>query len=128
MDLNIDFSGKNVLVTGGSRGIGKACALLFAKLNANVIITYRSNHSDAERTLEEMGNSGNHKALQLDVADADAIAKLFGKLKELYGQIDIVVNNAGIFSEHRIADIGYDEWQARWNETIAVNLTGAANV
>ncbi|MBM3421064.1 MAG: SDR family oxidoreductase, partial [Bacteroidetes bacterium] len=128
MDINIDFSGKNVLVTGGSRGIGKACALLFAQLNAGVIITYRANHSEAERTLEEMGTNGNHKALQLDVADAEAIAKLFGKLKDIYGRIDIVVNNAGEFSEHRIADIGYDEWQARWNRTIAVNLTGAANV
>ncbi|MFO7573954.1 MAG: SDR family oxidoreductase [Bacteroidales bacterium] len=128
MDLNIDFSGKNVLVTGGSRGIGKACALLFAQLKASVIITYRSNHSEAERTLEEMGASGNHKAFQLDVADPDSIEKLFGKLTEFFGRIDIVVNNAGIFSEHKIADIGYEEWQARWNETIAVNLTGAANV
>jgi len=128
MDLNIDFSGKNVLVTGGSRGIGKACALLFSQLKASVIITYRSNHSEAEHTLEEMGTSGNHKAFHLDVADPDSIEKLFGKLTEYFGRIDIVVNNAGIFSEHKIADIGYNEWQARWNETIAVNLTGAANV
>jgi NAD(P)-dependent dehydrogenase (short-subunit alcohol dehydrogenase family) len=128
MNLDIDFSGKKVLITGGSRGIGKACALLFAQLKASVIITYRSNHSEAERTLEEMEKSGSHKAFQLDVADPDGIGKLFGKLTDIYGQIDIVVNNAGIFSEHKIADIGYDEWQARWNETIAVNLTGAANV
>lgn len=128
MDINFDFSGKNVLITGGSRGIGKACALLFAQLNAGVIITYRANSLGAEKTLQELGGNGIHKAFRLDVADPEAIEKLFREIVDLYGHIDVVVNNAGIFTEHPIAEISYSEWQARWNETIAVNLTGAANL
>lgn len=128
MDINFDFSGKNVLITGGSRGIGKATAILFAQLNAGVIITYRANREEAERTLKELDGRGMHKAFCLDVADPEAIEKVFSEVTDLYGHIDVVVNNAGIFTEHRIADIGFSEWQARWNETISVNLTGAANV
>jgi NAD(P)-dependent dehydrogenase (short-subunit alcohol dehydrogenase family) len=128
MELNTDFSGKNVLITGGSRGIGKACSRLFAQLNANVILTYRSGQPGAEKTLKELGGSGHHKACRLDVADPEAIERLFTELKDIYGHIDVVVNNAGIFTEHNLADVSYREWQTRCNDTIAVNLTGAANV
>ncbi len=126
--MNFNFSGKKVLITGGSRGIGKACALLFAEHGATVIITYRSNIDEATRTLSELGDRNDHRAFQLDVADADAIEELFAELTSIYCRIDIVVNNAAIFTEHKIAEVDYREWQTRWNDTIAANLTGAANV
>ena len=125
----IDFSNKNILITGGSRGIGKACANLFADLNANVIITYKTNIQQAEDTLKKLQNNGNqHSLYQLDVSFAEKVEIFFNELEKKYDRIDVLINNAGIYVEHKIDEVSYSEWQLNWNETIATNLTGAANL
>jgi NAD(P)-dependent dehydrogenase (short-subunit alcohol dehydrogenase family) len=78
-----DFTNKTVLVTGGSRGIGRACAQLFAKQNANVIITYRSNHSEADKTLSLLKASGKHHTYQLNIADASSVQQFFQAIEKV---------------------------------------------
>ncbi|MBS7563187.1 SDR family oxidoreductase [Mucilaginibacter sp. Bleaf8] len=124
----IDFSGKNVLITGGSRGIGKACAKLFASLNATVIITYKSNKVEAEQTLSELGTQNQHSAWQLDQSNAAAIELFYKELLQKYSCLDVLINNAGVFVDHKIAEVSYADWQQSWNETIGTNLTGVANM
>lgn len=124
----LDFTRKNVLITGGSRGIGRACAQLFSELHANVIVTYKTDRSEAERTLELLSPSGKHRAFQMDVSDPSAVENFFNEVIKNFGTLDVLVNNAGIFVEHKIADVSFSEWQQAWNDTITTNLTGVSNL
>jgi NAD(P)-dependent dehydrogenase (short-subunit alcohol dehydrogenase family) len=121
------FAGKNVLVTGGSRGIGRAIALAYAERGANVSIVYCSNARAAEDTMSEMAGTG-HVALRSNLASAAGALSAVENSIEALGGLDIVVNNAGIFVAHPLAEVGYGEWQRAWRETLDTNLTGPANV
>ncbi len=123
-----DFKDKNVLITGGSRGIGRSCAKLFSNLNANVIITYKANLREAQETLSLLNSNQNHSLYQLDIARPEDVKKLFQQVIEKYERIDVLVNNAGVFMEHKIAEVSFKDWQDAWNETIATNLTGVSNL
>ncbi|HEY0244181.1 MAG TPA: SDR family oxidoreductase [Mucilaginibacter sp.] len=125
--MTFDFTAKNVLITGGSRGIGNVTAKLFAASGANVIITYKSNKAAAEQALAQFA-PGNHCIYQLDVADPEAIQNFFTQFSKRYDKLDVLVNNAGIFIEHKILETGYENWQQSWNETLQANLTGPANL
>lgn len=124
----IDFTNKNVLITGGSRGIGRACAELFSKLNANVIITYKSNLAEADRTLKLLNQQRTNSAYQLDISKPDDIESFFKKMSADYPVLDVLVNNAGIFVEHKIDEVSFAEWQQTWRNTIDTNLTGVSNL
>ena len=126
--MTIDFTGKTVLITGGSRGIGKACAMLFASLNANVIITYNTDQDTAERTLTELAHNGNHGLYQLDQSQPKNVERFFNKVLQHYPQIDVLVNNAGVYIEHKINEVSYEDWLQSWEDTIATNLNGVANL
>jgi NAD(P)-dependent dehydrogenase (short-subunit alcohol dehydrogenase family) len=123
----MDFTGKTALVTGASRGIGKAVAEALAARGARVIINYLSNKKAAVAALAGM-EGGPHLAIQADVADPDAVERLFEEAVAALGPIDIVVNNAGIFRYHRIDEVEYDEWRHSWSEVLNTNLLGPANV
>jgi len=123
----MDFSDKKVLITGGSRGIGRACALGFAERGGRVAINYRSNASAAEATLAELPGEG-HIMLQADVTDPKAVEDLVAAAIEALGGLDIVVNNAGIWVDHVLEDVDYDEWQDAWKRVLDANLLGPANV
>ncbi len=123
----MDFKGKNVLVTGGSRGIGRACAVGFAERGARVAINYRGNTSAAEATLAELPGDG-HIMLQADVTDPVAVEDLVAAAIEALGGLDIVVNNAGIWVDHVLEDVDYDEWQDAWKRVLEANLLGPANI
>jgi 3-oxoacyl-[acyl-carrier protein] reductase len=127
MERMMDFSGKHVLVTGGSRGIGRAVAVAFASRGARVAVSYLSNADAARRTIDEMPG-GRHMMIQADVADPVAVKHLVDTVVREFGALDIVVNNAGAHREHRLEAVDYDEWRDAWQETLAVNLVGAANV
>ncbi|HEY1022330.1 MAG TPA: SDR family oxidoreductase [Flavisolibacter sp.] len=126
--LNFDFRGKTVLITGGSRGIGKACAKLFAEAGATVLITYKAGKEAAEATIRELASGGRHVAYALDMGDAFMIEKVFNEMVQQTNRIDIVVNNAGIFTEHKILETSYQQWQDAWQETLATNLSGVSNL
>ncbi|MCB0004835.1 MAG: SDR family oxidoreductase [Anaerolineales bacterium] len=122
----MDFTGKVVLVTGGSRGIGRAVALDFARRGATVAVHYNSNRAAADETIGLLP-AGNHIVVQAELADPAAIQQMVQTVAAQLGRLDILVNNAGIYEDHRIMDVDYAAWQASWGRIIDVNLLGAAN-
>ena len=123
----MDFSGKTVLVTGGSRGIGRAIAQGFAARGARVAINYLQNHEAADQTLASL-EGGPHMAVQGDVSDPASVQRMFSEVVESFDRVDIVVNNAGIYEYHRIEEVDYDAWQDSWQHVLNTNLVGPANV
>jgi NAD(P)-dependent dehydrogenase (short-subunit alcohol dehydrogenase family) len=97
-------------------------------LKANVIITYKSNLSEAEQTIKSLNASGNHSFVQLDITQPAAIEAMFTNVMEKYDRLDVLVNNAGVFIEHKISEVSYEHWQQAWTETLSTNLTGVSNL
>ena len=116
-----------VLVTGGSRGIGRAIAEAFAKLGDQVAIHHRDSAALAAQVVAGLPGGG-HTVVQADLADAEAVRRAVDAACETLGGLDVLVNNAGIFTPHPITEVSYAEWQAAWQATLGVNLIGAANV
>ncbi|MCU0566238.1 MAG: SDR family oxidoreductase [Oculatellaceae cyanobacterium Prado106] len=125
--MPFDFQGKTVLITGASRGIGQATAIAFAQAGAKVAVHYHQQRSPAEQVQQSLAGTG-HCLVQADVADPIAVEKMVEEAIAQLGQIDILVNNAGIYQEHPLDKTEYVQWQAQWNQAIAVNLLGAVNV
>ncbi|MEQ8704019.1 MAG: SDR family NAD(P)-dependent oxidoreductase [Phaeodactylibacter sp.] len=123
----MNFSGKRVLITGGSRGIGKAAAQAFAAAGARVAINFNSNKAAAGATIDSLTGEG-HFAVKANISHPEAVAGMVDAVSAEMGGIDILVNNAGIFIPHPLAEVDYEEWQAAWQQTMDTNLTGAANV
>ncbi len=123
----MDFTGKVVLVTGASRGIGKAIAQQFAQKGATVAVHYNANRAAAEETLASLHGSS-HRIYQADIADPNAVKSLVDSVAVDLAGIDILINNAGVYTDHPIASVSYEEWQAQWAATIGTNLIGAANL
>lgn len=121
------LAGKKVLVTGASRGIGRAIALAFAARAASVSLVFRNNTQAADETLAAMGSDG-HVAIRADVATASGARLAVENSIDALGGLDIVVNNAGIFVPHPLTDVNYTDWQRAWSDTLGTNLTGPANV
>ena len=122
----MNFDGKIVLVTGASRGIGRAVALEFAKRNARVAVNYHSNQAAAEETLAALPGTG-HMLAQADIADPNAVQRMVQSVIDQMGGLDILVNNAGVYTDHPIDVVDYDTWQQHWRHTINTNLIGVAN-
>lgn len=125
--MTFDFKDKNIIITGGSRGIGKAAAKLFALAGANLIIIYKSNEEAAEQTYNELG-SGKNSIYQLDISDGIAISHFFEWYEEKYITLDVIVNNAGILLEDKILETDFSKWQENWLQTLNTNLLGIANM
>lgn len=123
----MDFTDKTVLVTGGTRGIGKAIALAFASRGARVAVVFRSDKVSAEETLDVLGDGG-HFSLQADVSDSAQVERAVEKAIAHFGRLDILVNNAGIGLYHPLPTTDYEDWQQAWRKTIDANLIGPANV
>jgi 3-oxoacyl-[acyl-carrier protein] reductase len=116
-----------VLVTGASRGIGRAVAQAFAQQGDRVAVHHRDSAALAEEVLAGLDGRG-HTIVQGDLADADAVRRMVDAAARDLGGLDVLVNNAGIYDWHPITEVSYEQWQQAWRETLAVNLTGAANV
>ena len=114
----ISLQNINVLITGGSRGIGKACVEIFIKAGANVAFTFHSAKNAADKLVTD-NESSKLKQYKLNLADTIEIEKVIGYVLKDFGTIDILVNNAGIWKEAAIDQMTIDEW----NETMNVNLT-----
>jgi 3-oxoacyl-[acyl-carrier protein] reductase len=121
------MSGRAVLITGASRGIGKAIAAEFAAAGDRVAVHHRDSADLAARVVTELPGSG-HAVVQADLAEPDAVRAMVDRAAGLLGGLDILVNNAGVFTPHPITDVSYEEWQDQWRATLGVNLLGAANV
>ena len=127
MDKPCDLTGKTALVTGASRGIGRAVAELLARMGAHVAVHYGVDEQAAEHVLQGLAGEG-HIKLSADLGNAKEASRLSELAAEGLGRLDIVVNNAGIYVTHDIANLDPEHWQEYWNRTIAVNLSGPAHV
>jgi 3-oxoacyl-[acyl-carrier protein] reductase len=115
-----------VLVTGASRGIGKAVAQSFATAGDRVAVHHRDSADLAAEVAESLPGDG-HVVVQADLSDADAVRRMVDEAAQQLGGIDVLVNNAGVYVEHEVLGTTYDEWQAAWAQTLGANLIGAAN-
>jgi 3-oxoacyl-[acyl-carrier protein] reductase len=114
------FSGKTALVTGGSRGIGRAIVQALAREGANVAFTYLQNKGAAE----EVANNDSILAFQADVASFDQSKSVVKQVKERFGRIDILVNNSGITRDKLIALMSEKDW----DDVLNTNLKGVFNL
>jgi 3-oxoacyl-[acyl-carrier protein] reductase len=120
----IDLTGKSVLVTGGSRGIGRACCLMLARAGASVAVNYRVESPSADLLVEEIESLGGEAfALAADVSKRADAEMLVDETVARFGNIDVLVNNAGIWKSSPIDEMSDGEW----DEMIGVNLTGTFN-
>ena len=119
--------GMVALVTGGSRGIGRAVAEEFAAQGATVVVQFRADRRAADDTLARLG-AGGHRAAQADLADPWQARSLVARVVDELGRVDVLVNNAGIYEAQPILEIGAEEWQRSWRRTIDTNLLGPANL
>jgi 3-oxoacyl-[acyl-carrier protein] reductase len=109
------------VVTGGSRGIGRAIALRLAACGARVVVNYQANAAAAEQVVAEIEAGGGQAcAVQADVVDAAQAAALIAAATEAFGAVDILVNNAGITRDNLLMRMSEDDWAA----VLHTNLTG----
>lgn len=120
-----DFQGKKAVVTGATRGIGRAIAEALLNRHCTVIGTYASNNREAE-LFEEKWSSTNAQLelFQCDVADYQKVEALYTDIETRYSSIDILVNNAGIRRDAIVALMSSEQWQ----NVLDVNLTGTFNM
>lgn len=120
--MYINLSGLNVLVTGASRGIGKAIASKLAEAGATIAVHYNKNMREAENLAHVLGNES--RAFQADLSQPDDAANLFDRVILEMGSIEILVNNAGVAIPSDI-DAKESDWINSWNTNIQVNLTSS---
>jgi 3-oxoacyl-[acyl-carrier protein] reductase len=114
--------GRAALVTGGSRGIGRAIALRLGQMGASVVVNYARNEAAANEVVEAItGAGGAAIAVQGDIADAATGEALVKRTAEAYGKIDVLVNNAGIIRDTLAVRMSDDDWDA----VLTTNLRGA---
>lgn len=138
----MDRTGRGVLVTGASRGIGAATAAAFAARGDRVVVHYRGARERAEAVLAGLDGEG-HAVVRADIGDPTAVTALVSEAVDALGRVDVLVNNAALFADdpvdgdqprgnrrigHRLDEVGYDEWVTAWRRTVDVNLLGTANV
>lgn len=130
-------TGRGVLVTGASRGVGAATARAFAARGDRVVVHYRGAEEQARDVVDSLPGSG-HALLRADLASPEETRALAGGAVELLGRVDVLVNNAARFldpqaggsrrGDHRLTDTDYDSWVRAWRSTLETNLMGPANL
>jgi len=121
----LELKGQSALVTGASRGIGRAIAKALAAHGATVGVHYHSDEDAAEETAAELAGE-HHWVMQADMADPAAVIKLADEAITLLGGVDILVNNAGVYELHPVFGSGTSSWLDMWRWTMDVNLLGPA--
>jgi NAD(P)-dependent dehydrogenase (short-subunit alcohol dehydrogenase family) len=122
-----DFNNKIILITGASRGIGKATAQAFAEQGAKIAINFKSNQKAAEETLKTLRGEG-HVLFQYDISNEDEQQALVEEVINHYGRLDVLVNNAGISIEHDIENTNFEDWSSAFKNTFQTNLFAVANL
>jgi NAD(P)-dependent dehydrogenase (short-subunit alcohol dehydrogenase family) len=114
------------LVTGSSRGIGRAIARAFAAQGDRVAVHHRASPELAAQVRDGLPGEG-HTVVQADLTDADAIKSMVDQAHQELGGLDVLVNNAAVYLEHAITEVSYEQWQQAWEQTLRVNLIGQVN-
>ena len=115
------------MITGASRGIGRAIATEFAAAGDRVAVHHRGSADLAADLADSLPGAG-HAVVQADLADPEAVRVMVDDAARLLGGLDVLVNNAGVFTPHPITEVTYQQWQDQWRATLGINLIGAANV
>lgn len=119
------LTGKKAIVTGGSRGIGKGVALALAKAGADVVINYHSKPEEAEKVVEEIKKLGKQSySVKADVSDRNEVVKMIDEMIDKWGEINILVNNAGLLGAAPFIEMTEEEWRRVLN----VNIDGYFHV
>lgn len=117
----MSLNGKVILITGASVGIGRGAAIGLARRGAKIGVNYRSHRAEAESALAEIRNAGGEGCIiQADVARGQDVKRMIDTVRETFGQIDVLINNAGIYPRQPFAEMSFDDWQ----RIIEVNLNG----
>ncbi|MFI8513549.1 SDR family NAD(P)-dependent oxidoreductase [Streptomyces sp. NPDC085460] len=126
--MKLPDTGRRVLVSGASRGLGRAVARAFAANGDRVAVHHGTRAEDARATLASLEGTG-HVLVGGDLADPAGAAEVVGAAVEgLAGGIDVLVNNAAVNLPHPLAETPYEEWAALWQRHVAVNLLATANL
>lgn len=120
-DASLPLTNKVAVVTGASRGIGRATALALAAAGANVVVNYARSSQAADEVVAEIEAIGGEAiALQADISQAEQVDTFFKAILEKWGRVDVLVNNAGITRDNLLMRMKQDDWQA----VLDLNLTG----
>lgn len=115
------FTGKTAIVTGASRGIGRAIALLLGEEGAKVVVNYSGSEAKAAEVVETITKAGGEAiAFQANISEADQVKAMIDATMEAFGSIDMLVNNAGITRDNLLMRMKEDEW----DDVININLKG----
>ena len=115
----MDLKGKNCLITGGSRGIGRSIAEYFSTLGANVAITYARSKDAADEVVEVLKKNGvEAMSLQADAVDFEKAEEVINTVVSEWGSLDVVVNNAGITKDNLILRMNEEQWDAVINTNL----------
>ncbi|MCX6233950.1 MAG: SDR family oxidoreductase [Bacteroidetes bacterium] len=125
--MHIDLTNKVALITGSSRGIGRATALQCAASGAKVVVHYRKNKEAAEEVFSNLPGQG-HMVIQGDQSDPGSLKNLVEAVIYRMGHIDILVNNAAIFEEKLVIALDFEGFCDFWERTIKTNLNGVAHL
>lgn len=118
------MQGKIALITGASRGIGKAIALEFARNGATIIVNYKENEQEAAQTVQEIKKIGSAAfPVKADVSKVEEVKSMFSCIRQQYGLIDILVNNAGVMKDNLVINTTEEDW----DNIIDTNLKGTFN-
>ena len=124
LDRALDLKGQIALVTGGSRGIGRAVVLGLGRLGAEVVINYRENQAAAEATLQQLlAEGGRGRICPFDIAQEGQVEEAVKKIVDQNKKIDILVNNAGVTSDNLLVRLKGEDW----DHVLGVNLRGTAH-
>ncbi|APE19629.1 MULTISPECIES: SDR family NAD(P)-dependent oxidoreductase [Streptomyces] len=125
--MNLPASGRRVLVSGASRGLGRAVAQAFAANGDRVAVHFGSRAEEARTTLASLAGTG-HTLVGGDLADPAGAVTVVDTAAEALGGIDVLVNNAAVNLRHPLPDTPYEEWVAVWQQHVSVNLLATANL
>jgi NAD(P)-dependent dehydrogenase (short-subunit alcohol dehydrogenase family) len=119
--MNDQFKGKTALVTGGSSGIGRATAIMFASRGATVVIASRSEQESAKTVAAIVAAGGKAKSVKTDVTSESQVEALIGSVVREFGSVDFAFNNAGA---QPVPSATTDQTEDDWDKMLAVNLKG----
>lgn len=123
--MKLSATGRAVLVSGASRGLGRALATAFAANGDRVAVHYGSRESDARLTLESLTGTG-HALVGGDISDPAGAARVADEAAAAVGPVDVLVNNAAVNDPHPPVTTPYEEWAEHWQRHMSVNLLGTA--
>lgn len=125
--MNLPATGRRVLISGASRGLGRALAQAFATSGDRVAVHYGSREEEARVTLASLAGEG-HALVGGDLSDPAGAADVAGRAATALGGLDVLVNNAAVNLPHPLADTSYEDWAALWQQHVSVNLLATANL